>query len=52
LIDVDRVFGHLVQVSAGVAVGVLVFLACARIVRLQEVDEVKDALLAGLRRRR
>jgi putative peptidoglycan lipid II flippase len=52
LLDVDRVFGRLIQVSAGVAAGMLVFLVCARIVRLQEVDEVKDALLAGLRRRR
>jgi putative peptidoglycan lipid II flippase len=52
LIDIDRAFARLLQVSVGVAAGVLVFLACARIVRLQEVDEVKEALLAGVRRRR
>jgi putative peptidoglycan lipid II flippase len=52
VIDIDRSFARLVQVAAAVSGGMLVFLACARIVAIQEVDEVKEALLAGLRRRR
>jgi putative peptidoglycan lipid II flippase len=51
-LDVDRVFARLIQVSLAVTGGMLVFLVCARIVRLQEVDEVKDALVSSLRRRR
>jgi hypothetical protein len=51
-IDVDRVVPRLVQIAVSVVAGVLVFLACARIVAIQEVDEVKEALLAGVRRRR
>jgi putative peptidoglycan lipid II flippase len=52
LIDIDRTFARLLQVSVAVAVGVLVFLVSARIVAIQEVDEVKGALRASLRRRR
>jgi putative peptidoglycan lipid II flippase len=52
IIDIDRSFARLLQVAAAVASGVLVFLACARIVAIQEVDEVKDALLSSVRRRR
>ena len=52
VIDIDRSFARLVQVAAAVSGGMLVFVACARIVAIQEVDEVKEALLAGLRRRR
>jgi putative peptidoglycan lipid II flippase len=52
VLDVNRVVPRLVQVAVAVAVGVLVFLACARIVAIQEVDEVKEALLASVRRRR
>jgi putative peptidoglycan lipid II flippase len=52
IIDIDRSFARLLQVAAAVAFGVLVFLACARIVAIQEVDEVKDALLSSVRRRR
>ncbi len=51
-IDVERPFARLLQVSAAVITGVLVFLACARIVAIQEVDEVKRALLTSVRRRR
>jgi len=51
LLDVARVVPRLIQVSVAVLAGMLVFVVCARIVRLQEVDEVKDALLRGLRRR-
>jgi len=51
-LDVDRVVPRLIQVGVAVVVGVLVFLVSARIVAIQEVDEVKDALLAGVRRRR
>ena len=51
-LDVARVVPRLLQVSAAVAAGMLVFVICARIVRLREVDEVRDALGAGLRRRR
>ena len=51
-LDVDRVVPRLIQVGVAVLVGVLVFLVSARIVAIQEVDEVKDALLAGVRRRR
>ena len=49
-LDVDRTFGRLVQVTASVAAGVLVFLACALIFGIHEVDEVKEALLGRLRR--
>jgi putative peptidoglycan lipid II flippase len=52
VIDVDRVVPRLVQIAVSVAAGVLVFLVSARIVAIQEVDEVKEALLAGVRRRR
>jgi putative peptidoglycan lipid II flippase len=52
VLDVDRVLPRLVQVAAAFGVGVLVFLVSARIVAIQEVDEVKEALLAGVRRRR
>jgi putative peptidoglycan lipid II flippase len=52
VIDLDRVFARLIQVSVAVTVGVLVFLVCARIVAIQEVDEVRDALLVSVRRRR
>jgi putative peptidoglycan lipid II flippase len=49
-LDVDRTFARLVQVTASVAAGVLVFLACALIFGIHEVDEVKEALLGRLRR--
>jgi putative peptidoglycan lipid II flippase len=49
-LDVDRTFVRLVQVTASVAAGVLVFLACALIFEIHEVDEVKEALLGRLRR--
>jgi len=49
-LDVDRTFVRLVQVTASVAAGVLVFLACALIFGIHEVDEVKEALLGRLRR--
>ena len=52
LIDVDRFVPRLIQVSLAVVIGMLVFLVCARIVAIQEVDEVKDALMASVRRRR
>jgi putative peptidoglycan lipid II flippase len=52
VIDVDRVVPRLVQIAVSVAAGVLVFLVSARIVAIEEVDEVKEALLAGVRRRR
>ena len=50
VLDVDRTFARLVQVTASVAAGVLVFLACALIFGIHEVDEVKEALLGRLRR--
>jgi putative peptidoglycan lipid II flippase len=50
-LDVDRTLARLVQVTASVAAGVLVFLACALIFGIHEVDEVKEALLGRLRRR-
>lgn len=49
-LDVDRTFARLLQVTASVATGVLVFLACALIFGIHEVDEVKEALLGRLRR--
>jgi putative peptidoglycan lipid II flippase len=52
VVDVARVVPRLVQIAVAVAAGVLVFLVCARIVAIQEVDEVKEALLAGVRRSR
>jgi putative peptidoglycan lipid II flippase len=51
-IDVERPFARLIQVSIAVIAGMLVFLACARIVAIQEVDEVERALLTSVRRRR
>jgi putative peptidoglycan lipid II flippase len=51
-IDVERPFARLIQVSVAVITGMLVFLACARIVAIQEVDEVERALLTSVRRRR
>ena len=41
---------RLVEVSAGVVVGVLVFAISALIVRIDEADEVKDAVLRRFRR--
>jgi putative peptidoglycan lipid II flippase len=49
-LDVDRTFARLIQVTASVAAGVLVFLSCALIFGIHEVDEVKEALLGRLRR--
>jgi len=49
-IDVDWTLARLIQVTAGVAAGVLVFLACALIFGIHEVDEVKVALLGRPRR--
>jgi putative peptidoglycan lipid II flippase len=49
-LNVDRTFTRLIQVTAGVAAGVLVFLAYALIFGIHEVDEVKEALLGRLRR--
>jgi putative peptidoglycan lipid II flippase len=49
-LDVDRSFVRLIQVTASVAAGVLVFLACALIFGIHEVDEVREALLGRLRR--
>ena len=49
-LDVDRTFARLVQVTMSVAAGVLVFLACALIFGIHEVDEVKETLLGRLRR--
>jgi putative peptidoglycan lipid II flippase len=51
-IDVERPFARLVQVSVAVIAGMLVFFASARIVAIQEVDEVERALLTSVRRRR
>ena len=41
--------GRLVQVSAGIAIGLLVFVAAALILRIEEADEVKDAVLRRFR---
>jgi putative peptidoglycan lipid II flippase len=49
-LDVDRTLARLIQVTTAVAAGVLVFLACALIFGIHEVDEVKVALLGRLRR--
>jgi hypothetical protein len=49
-LDVERTLGRLIQVTTGVAAGVLVFLACALIFGIHEVDEVKVALLGRTRR--
>jgi putative peptidoglycan lipid II flippase len=50
VVNVERTFGRLFQVTTGVAAGVLVFLACALIFGIHEVDEVKVALLGRTRR--
>ena len=49
-LNVERTLGRLIQVTTGVAAGVLVFLACALIFGIHEVDEVKAALLGRIRR--
>ena len=49
-LNVERTFGRLIQVTAGVVAGVLVFLACALIFGIHEVDEVKAALLGRMHR--
>jgi putative peptidoglycan lipid II flippase len=49
LVDLDRPAGRLVQVTAGVVTGVLVFWAAAAMVRVREVDEVRRALLTRFR---
>jgi putative peptidoglycan lipid II flippase len=41
--------GELVQVTAAIAVGLLVFVASALILRIEEADEVKDAVLRRFR---
>ncbi len=48
--DVARPGARLVQVVAGVVAGVLVFWVAAAIVRVREVDEVRQALLARFHR--
>jgi putative peptidoglycan lipid II flippase len=48
--DVDRPGVRLLQVGGSVAAGVLVFFGVALIVRIEEVDEVKKALLGRFRR--
>jgi putative peptidoglycan lipid II flippase len=48
--DVARPGARLVQVVAGVVAGVLVFWMAAAIVRVREVDEVRQALLARFHR--
>jgi hypothetical protein len=48
-VDLDRPAGRLVQVTAGVVTGVLVFWAAAAMVRVREVDEVRRALLTRFR---
>jgi putative peptidoglycan lipid II flippase len=50
VLDVARPGFRLIQVSAGVGAGVLVFLGVALIVRIEEVDEVRKALLGRFRR--
>jgi putative peptidoglycan lipid II flippase len=50
VLDVARPGLRVIQVGAGVGAGVLVFLGVARIVRVEEVDDVKKALLGRFRR--
>jgi putative peptidoglycan lipid II flippase len=50
LLDAAGPGARLVQVSAGIVAGVLVFWVTAAIVRVREVDEVRQALLARFRR--
>jgi putative peptidoglycan lipid II flippase len=50
ILDVSRPSLRLIQVAASVAAGVLVFLGVALIVRIEEVDEVRKALLGRFRR--
>jgi putative peptidoglycan lipid II flippase len=50
ILDVTRPSARLAQVAASVAAGVLVFLLVALILRIDEVDEVRKALLGRFRR--
>jgi hypothetical protein len=43
---VERVSGRLIQVSAGIVAGMLAFVAGAFMLRVEEVDEVRRALMA------
>jgi putative peptidoglycan lipid II flippase len=49
-VDLDRPLLRLLQVTFGVVAGVLVFVGAALMMRVQEVDEVRNALLARFRR--
>ncbi len=46
LLPVERVSGRLIQVSAGIVAGMLAFVAGAFMLRVEEVDEVRRALMA------
>jgi putative peptidoglycan lipid II flippase len=50
VLNVERPVLRLIQVAAGVSAGVLVFLTCAFMFGIREVDEVRTALLARFRR--
>jgi hypothetical protein len=48
--DADLRFGvQILEVAGGVIAGVLAFLVTALMLRIQEVDEVKDAVLRRVR---
>jgi putative peptidoglycan lipid II flippase len=49
-IELDRPLTRLLQVAAGIAVGVLVFGVAALMMRVREVDEVRTALFSRFRR--
>ncbi|MGZ4132417.1 MAG: hypothetical protein ACXVWF_05175, partial [Actinomycetota bacterium] len=50
ILDVARPSARLAQVTAAVGAGVLVFLLAALILRIDEVDEVRNALVGRFRR--
>jgi putative peptidoglycan lipid II flippase len=49
-VDLDRPLLRLLQVTFGVVAGVLVFVGAALMMRVREVDEVRNALFARFRR--
>jgi putative peptidoglycan lipid II flippase len=51
-LDVDRSLVRLVQVVSAIGVGVLVFIPCALILRIEEVDEVRNIIRSSLGRRK
>ena len=51
LVDTDSVIGQLVQTAGSVAAGLLVFLAAALILRMEDLQLVKELVVSRVRPR-